>query len=126
MLKTLKIASRLRSFGFALKGVYSFVRREPNAWIHITAAVLCTAAGLFFGIARWEWAILALCFGLVLAAEAINTALERLVDLVSPEWHPIAGEVKDIAAAAVLICALATIGAGAAIFLPHLWRLIVR
>ena len=60
-----------------------------------------------------------LCFGIVLAAEGFNTAIERLVDLVSPGFHPIAGDVKDVAAGAVLICAIVSAIVGAIIFIPY-------
>ena len=61
-----------------------------------------------------------MCFGIVLAAEGFNTAIERFVDLVSPDFHPIAGNVKDVAAGAVLICAIASAIVGVIIFLPYL------
>jgi diacylglycerol kinase (ATP) len=73
-----------------------------------------------FGITPTEWCIVTLCFGMVLAAEGFNTAIERLVDLVSPDYHPIAGDVKDIAAGAVLICAIAAAIIGMIVFLPYL------
>jgi diacylglycerol kinase (ATP) len=78
-----------------------------------------TLTGLHFGINPTEWCIVVLCFGMVLAAEGFNTAIERLVDLVSPDYHPIAGDVKDVAAGAVLICAIATATIGAIIFIPY-------
>jgi len=74
----------------------------------------------FFGITRTEWIVIILCIGVVIAAELFNTAIERLVDLVSPERHPIAGQVKDIAAGAVLVCAVAAAIIGIIIFLPYL------
>ncbi len=113
---------RIASFGYAWTGIRSFVSKEPNARIHCSAIVLVTIAGFFFGITRTEWVIIILCFGLVLAAEGINTAIERLVNLVSPEWHPLAGDVKDIAAGAVLICAAAAAIIGCIIFVPYLTR----
>jgi diacylglycerol kinase (ATP) len=79
-----------------------------------------TFGGIHFGITSTEWCIVILCFGIVLAAEGFNTAIERLVDLVSPDYHPIAGAVKDIAAGAVLLCAIASAIVGTIIFLPYL------
>lgn len=70
----------------------------------------------FFGITRTEWIVIILCIGVVIAAELFNTAIEKLVDLVSPERHPIAGQVKDIAAGAVLVCAVAAAIIGIIIF----------
>lgn len=111
---------RLKSFSYALTGIGSFIRREPNAWVHCTAIVFVTVAGLAFGITRTEWMTVIGCFASVLAAEAFNTAIERLVNLVSPEYHPIAGDVKDIAAGAVLICAIGAALIGILIFFPYL------
>ena len=97
---------KIRSFGYAWKGIRSFVSKEHNAWIHCTAIIIVTVTGFCFGITRNEWIAIILCFGVVLAAEGFNTAIERLVNLVSPERNPIAGDVKDIAAGSVLICAI--------------------
>ena len=84
------------------------------------AICVVTFGGIHFGITSTEWCIVILCFGIVLAAEGFNTAIERLVDLVSPDYHPIAGAVKDIAAGAVLLCAIASAIVGTIIFLPYL------
>lgn len=114
-----ELQKRIKSFTYAFKGIGSFLPKEHNAWIHCTAIVIVTIVGLTLGITRMEWAVVILCFGLVLAAEAFNTAIERLVNLVSPDFHPIAGDVKDIAAGAVLICAIAAAIVGLIIFIPY-------
>lgn len=114
------IKKRLKSFTYAWKGIKSFICREHNAWIHLSIALLTIAAGFFFEIQRMEWIAIIICIGAVIAAEAFNTAIERLVNLTSPEWHPIAGEVKDIAAGAVLICAVASAIVGLVIFIPYI------
>lgn len=116
---------RAASFGYAWKGIRMLVTQEHNAWIHLTAAVCVTAAGWGFGISRTEWMIVTGCMGCVLAAEAFNTAIERLVDLVSPQRQPLAGQVKDLAAGAVLITALAAACIGLLVFLPYLRALTV-
>lgn len=116
-----ELKKRIKSFGYAFKGIASLIRKEHNAWIHCTAIVLVTIAGFHFGITPTEWCIVVLCFGLVLAAESFNTAIERLVDLVSPDFHPIAGDVKDVAAGAVLICAIASAIVGLIVFIPYLF-----
>lgn len=112
-----KIKDRLKSFVYAGKGIYAFISKEHNAWIHCTAVVVVTAAGFYFDISKEEWIAIVFCFGLVLAAEAFNTAIEKLVDLVSPEKRPLAGMVKDIAAGAVLICAITAAIIGGIVFL---------
>lgn len=114
-----ELHKRLQSFAFAWKGIGSFVRKEHNAWIHCSAIIAVTTAGVLFNITRTEWLIILLCFGIVLAAEAFNTAIERLVNLVSPDYHPIAGDVKDIAAGGVLICSITAAIIGAVIFIPY-------
>lgn len=114
-----ELHKRLKSFAYAWKGIGSFVRKEHNAWIHCSAIIVVTTAGFLFNITRTEWLIIFLCFGIVLAAEAFNTAIERLVNLVSPGYHPIAGDVKDIAAGAVLICAITAAIIGGVIFIPY-------
>ena len=68
-----------------------------------------------------EWVAISICIALVLALEALNTALEYLTDLVSPEYHPLAGKAKDAAAAAVLLVALGAIVVGLIVFIPHLF-----
>ena len=111
-----ELKKRIKSFGYAFKGIASLLKKEHNAWIHCIAIVVVTS---YFRITPTEWCIVVLCFGIVLAAEGFNTAIERLVDLVSPGFHPIAGDVKDVAAGAVLICAIASAIVGAIIFIPY-------
>lgn len=114
------IKKRLKSFVYAWKGIKGFIRAEHNVWIHLTIAMLTVIAGVVFEIQKMEWIAVILCIGIVIAAEAINTAIERLVNLVSPEWQQLAGEVKDIAAGAVLICAIAAAIVGLTIFIPYI------
>jgi diacylglycerol kinase (ATP) len=108
-----------RCFKFAWKGIYTFYTEEYNARIHSVLAVMVIAAGFYFNITKTEWISVIACCGLVIAAEAINTAIERLVDLVSPAYHPLAGKVKDVAAGAVLICTIASAIIGLIIFIPY-------
>lgn len=111
---------RIASFGYAWQGIRYLISQEHNAWIHCFAAVCVVTAGFAFGITRYEWISVILCIGAVLAAEGFNTAIEKLVDLVSPEQHPIAGTVKDVAAGAVLITAIAAACIGLLVFGPYL------
>ena len=113
---------QLRSFRYAWQGIRACVGREQNFSFHLITTVLVIGAGFAFGITRGEWTAICICIGLVIAAELFNTAVERLVDLVSPRRHPLAGQVKDIAAGAVLVCALAAIAVGLIIFVPYLTR----
>ena len=106
------------SFGFALKGCLTLFHSERNVKIHVFALFAVTLMGVFFHISTLEWAIVALCSGVVLAAEAINTAMEEMVDLLHPAHCEKAGRIKDIAAAGVLILAIASLTCGLFIFLP--------
>lgn len=111
---------QIRSFGYAWKGIRSCVGKEQNLSFHLIAATIVIIAGFALGITRTEWIVIILCIGIVIAAELFNTAIERLVDLVSPQRHPLAGQAKDIAAGAVLVCAVAAAIIGLIIFVPYL------
>lgn len=113
---------QLRSFGYAWKGIRSCVGKEQNLSFHLITTVCVVTAGWCFYITRGEWIAIVLCIGMVIAAELFNSAIERLVDFVSLQHHPVAGQVKDIAAGAVLVCALAAIVVGLIIFIPYLTR----
>ncbi len=117
------IKKQIKSFGYAWKGIRSCIGKEQNLSFHLIATAAVTVAGSVFGISRQEWIILILCIAAVISAELFNTAMERLVDLVSPQYHPLAGQVKDIAAGAVLVCALGAALAGCLIFYPYLTRM---
>lgn len=113
---------QLRSFGYAWKGIRCCVGKEQNLSFHLIVTVLTIIAGFLLDITRTDWMIVILCIGVVIAAELFNTAIEKLVDLVSPERHPIAGQVKDIAAGAVLVCAATAAIIGLILFIPYLTR----
>jgi diacylglycerol kinase len=114
------LKKRIDSFGYAFKGIATLLRTQPNARIHLTALIAVVAAGFFYKINTTEWCLIALASGAVLATEAVNTAIEFVVDLVSPQYHDLAGKAKDVAAAAVLLMAFGAIVVGLLIFLPKL------
>lgn len=114
----------LKSFGYAFKGVFAYLRTGGNVTIHIVATVLVIVLGFYFQIDRIEWILLLLCTGMVHAAEAINTSIEKLTDMVSPEFNEKAGYVKDIAAGAVLIISIMAALIGLIIFGPKLLALL--
>jgi diacylglycerol kinase len=121
--KSTYLRRRIQSFGYALKGLVYLIQTEAHAQIHVAVAILVVVAGVYFRVSRIEWALLATSIAAVLAAEAFNTALEALTDLVSPEYHELAGRAKDIAAAAVLIVAIGAVVVGLLVFLPKLLML---
>jgi diacylglycerol kinase (ATP) len=114
----------IRSFGYAFKGLGHAVKTQPNFRVHLVASILVVSMGYALHIAVNEWQWIILCMAMVLMAELFNTALEFLVDLVSPEYNELAGHVKDIAAGAVVIAVLFAVVTGAIIFLPKILALI--
>ncbi len=114
---------QLKSFIFAWKGILTCAGHEQNITFHIVAAITVIVAGFIFSITHIEWMVVMLCIGTVIAAELFNSAIERLVDLVSPEWQKVAGEVKDIAAGAVLVTAITAAIVGLIVFLPYILAL---
>jgi diacylglycerol kinase (ATP) len=108
------------SAGYAIKGLKYAFTTQQNFRIQVTAAIIAVALGIFFNIGTAEWHWIILCIALVLVMELVNTGIEALVDLVSPEYNKLAGHVKDISAAAVLVMAVFTLVTGAIIFLPKI------
>lgn len=112
------ISKRANSFVYAFKGIFTMLGTQPNAVIHLVATVIVVSFGFYFGLKKWEWCAIIICMALVWIAEALNTAIEFVVNLVSPDYHPLAGKAKDVAAAAVLIAALFAVIVGLIIFAP--------
>lgn len=111
---------RLLSFKYAWNGVCDLIKKEKNTRIHLFFTILVIIFGFLLKIAQWEWCILVMTIAAVWSAEAMNTALERNVDLVTLEKRPLAKEAKDLAAGAVLIFAIMSVIIGLIIFLPKL------
>lgn len=112
-----KIIKRLKSFGYAFKGIAGLFS-QPNACIHAFVMIVVIVCGVWLKIKIWEWCAVILCIGCVLMAEAFNTSIEALCDKVSPDYDPLIGKAKDIAAGAVLLMAIASMAVGLIIFLP--------
>ena len=110
----------LRAFAYAGEGLSHLWGNERNVRIHLALTALAIIVGVWLGLSAVEWAILSLTIGFVFSAEAVNTAVEAAIDLVSPGRHPLAKAAKDTAAAAVLVAAVAAVIVAAFLFLPHL------
>lgn len=120
----MKSRNRWHSFTAAVRGAAYTLRTQRNAWIELAAALVTAAAGLWLRIDALAWALLALTVGLILALEAVNSAIEALVDLVSPDYHELARTAKDCAAGALIFAVLGALGVAAAIFGPPIARLL--
>ncbi|SHG86045.1 diacylglycerol kinase (ATP) [Thermosyntropha lipolytica DSM 11003] len=122
----MKARNLKESFVYALSGLKETVIKERNMKIHLGAAVLALGLGGIFKISRLEWGLLVLTISSVLTAEMINTAVERVVDLVTDHYHPLAKAAKNVAAGAVFLSALLAVIMGFIIFGPHIWIIIKR
>lgn len=111
------LRKRLLSFRYAINGLVYVVKTQHNAWLHLSAAIIVVIAGLIARIETSDWLWLASAIALVWFAETINTAFEFLCDVVSPEFSTAVTRAKDIAAGAVLICAIYAVFVGAMVFL---------
>lgn len=114
----------INSFSYALQGLREAFFSERNLQIHFFFSIIVIFCGFLFHITKVEWLIVLLLFGGMFSIEMLNTAIEKVVDLVTDEYHPLAKKAKDIAAGAVLIYAIIAIIVGLIIFLPYLYNLI--
>ncbi len=110
-----------KNFLYAFNGLKEAAATQINFRIHIIAVCLAVTAGVFFSISNTEWCLLFFSTGLVMSAECFNTALEYLTDLASPQFNAVAGKVKDLAAAGVLIASAMAAIIGGIIFIPKLF-----
>lgn len=118
-----KKASFFKSLGFAINGI-KLALEERHVRVHIVVALLVVAAGFFFKISQTEWLVCLLLFALIISLEIINTAIEQLVNLVNPQWHPLAGKVKDLSAGAILVASLIAIVCAVLIFGKYILALL--
>ena len=114
---------RLASFKYAFRGIWLLLCNEHNAWLHCLIGVCVIIAGFMFNISAIEWISIVIVCGCVFAAEALNTAIEKLSDVVSPEYNEAIKVVKDLSAAGVLFMAIAAAITGIIIFLPKIMTL---
>ena len=115
--------NRAHSFRFAFDGWWFVVRTQHNAWIHTVASLAVILLGFWLHISLLEWALVIVAMMIVWMGEFMNTAVEAVVDIASPEFHPLAKTAKDVAAAAVLIGAAGAVMVGLLVFGPKLWQL---
>lgn len=114
------VSSTMRSIRNALAGLRHMLLTQHNARIHLAATVAAVAAGIGLRIAPEDWRWLIVAMALVWSAEALNTAFEHLCDAVAPEYREPVKRAKDIAAGAVLVCAIGALGLGISVFWPYL------
>lgn len=115
---------RFESIKFAFNGLSSLFRNEHNSRIHLLAAIIAIAMGIILKINNIEWSLLVIVIGAVFLSELLNSSLESLADIISPEWNENIRKAKDYAAAAVLISAIISVIVGGMIFIPKILDLI--
>jgi diacylglycerol kinase (ATP) len=124
MCERFSISDRIQSIKYAIRGIRLMLKSQHNAWVHAVAtAIVFTVGGLFcLTASQWCWIVLAIMA--VWTAEALNTALELLADVASPEIHPLVEKAKDVAAGAVLISAIGSVVIGLLVLGPCVLELI--
>ncbi|WP_066064135.1 diacylglycerol kinase family protein [Neobacillus soli] len=114
----------LKTFSFAFTGIVTALRTERNMRFHFFSSIIVVIASLYFSITKTEWLFILLAIGGMFALELTNSAIERVVDLVTGEYHPLAKQAKDLAAGAVLVYAVLSVIIGIIIFLPYVQKLL--
>jgi diacylglycerol kinase len=109
-----------KSFTYAFSGIKTTFTSETNFKIHLLAAIMAIVLGFAVNISNTEWGVIILCIAFVLSMEMINTAIEKLCNVVHNDAHPVIKMVKDIAAGAVLVAAASSLIIGVIIFLPKI------
>jgi diacylglycerol kinase len=115
-----------RSFRYAFEGLWFLLRTQRNARVEICIGVLVCGVGAWLRLGRMEWAVLSLTIAMVLILEGLNTTIEAVVDLASPNPHPLAKTAKDLSAATVLIAAIASVAVGMLILGPQILQRLGR
>ncbi|RBQ02406.1 diacylglycerol kinase family protein [Pedobacter miscanthi] len=115
------IIDRIRSFKYAFNGLKLFFISDHNGRVHLVAAIIAIGLSFYLNISDYEWIAILSVISAVFVAEILNSAIEKLADVVSPEYHPKIKVVKDLAAAAVLVAAFLAVAVGAIVFIPKLF-----
>ena len=110
----------MRSFKFAIDGIITALRTERNMRFHAVSSIIVLLSSYYFSISRIEWLLILVTIGGMFALELINSAIERVVDLTTLEYHPLAKQAKDLAAGAVFVYAILSVVIGIVIFLPYI------
>lgn len=118
------IVKRLKSFTYAFAGLKVLFKEEHNAWIHLFATVCVVTAGILLEISPLEWVAVVFAIGLVFSFEIINTSVENIADFICPERDDRIKRIKDLAAAAVLVSAIAAAVIGLIVFVPKILALL--
>ncbi|MEJ7806656.1 MAG: diacylglycerol kinase family protein [Telluria sp.] len=117
--RRLTLMARLKSFGYALQGIAFMLKTQHNAWLHGVATIAVIALAVYCDVSASDWRWLIVAMGMVWVGETINTAVEYVCDVVSPDYNHAVKHAKDIAAGGVLIAAVASLVIGVLTFWPY-------
>lgn len=115
------IINRLKSFGFAFKGLLHLIKTEASIQLQSIIAIIITFAGFYFNISTTEWLFQIFAIGFIITAEGLNTAIEKMADFIHPEHHKKIGIIKDVSAGAVLVAAITAVIVGCVIYIPKIF-----
>lgn len=115
------LVNRIKSVGYAFKGAYLLITTEASLKIQFIIGIIMTIAGFYYGLSITEWCIQILVITIIMAIEGVNTAIEEIADFIHPEHHPKIGLIKDLAAGAVFIVAIAAVTIGCIIYIPKIF-----
>ena len=115
------IINRIKSIGFAFKGLFILLRTESSIQIQLVIALAVTMAGLYFGRSKTEWLLQCICIGMVMGIEGLNTAIEKIADYIQPEYDKKIGLIKDISAGAVMAVSIVAVIVGCVIYWPKVF-----
>lgn len=116
---------RAKAFVYAWHGLKSLIKEEHNARIHVVAAIVAIVVGCCVDLSPMEWCVILICIGMVVSAEAMNSAVEALADRITRDFDPIIGKAKDYGAAAVTILAVVAAVVGLIVFIPKIINLFI-
>ena len=116
------LKNRIKAFGYAFSGLKESFLKETHMKLHLASAVLVVAFGLFLNVSKTDWLFLSLAITIVIAFEMINTALEKLCDVMQPEQDPKIKYIKDVAAGAVLVVCIFAVVVGIFVFSPYILK----
>lgn len=115
------LVNRIKSIGFAFKGLFVLLRTESSIQIQFVIGLVVTVAGFYFNISNTEWMLQYICVGLIMGIEGLNTAIEKLSDFVQPEFDEKIGLIKDISAGAVMVVSIISVIVGCIIYVPKIF-----
>ena len=115
------IINRIKSVGYAFKGLFILLRTESSIKIQFVIGLLMTIAGFYYDISNTEWALQFICIGMVMGIEGVNTSIEKLADFVQPKFDQKIGLIKDISAGAVMAVSIISVIVGCIIYLPKVF-----